>query len=41
MIVETVARSLKSLTTAKNVVRLNLLGNGVCARPQFVHKVSF
>lgn len=32
-------KSLKSLSTVKSLVHLNMLGNDVCSRPEFVHKV--
>ena len=35
-----VCRSLKSLSAVKNLVHLNVLGNDVCSRSQFLHKVS-
>jgi len=36
-----VCRSLKSLTAARSLVRLNVLGNAVCSRSQFAREVSF
>jgi len=38
--VTAVYRSVKSMSTVRSLVRLNMLGNSVCHQPQFVHKVS-